>query len=115
MADITAADVTYTIDSRRYVPGLGYSTVVKMAFGDGLLTIPAAGVPLTKEKMGCPNVIKSFKLIESEATGGLVWAYDMSTNKLLQYIGNYDAADGPLITSVTAPAAQEVWAEVDGY
>jgi len=115
MADIAAGNVTYAIQDRGWGT-FGYKNIVKITFGDGALTLAAAGVPLTKGKLGCPNAIKSFKVIESVATSGYVWAYDHSAGVLLGYYGNYDAADGPLILFTgAAPAAQEIWVEVEGF
>ncbi len=95
MADITSADVTYT-----YVQALtpqGYSdsiagtparrtNVVGVAFGDGALTYPAGGIPLTKVGLGMAAQIDLVRVIDtSDASDTAIWTYDRSANTLRGY------------------------------
>lgn len=81
MANIAATDVTHTVLKRRNVNSKKYN-LVRIAFGDGALTYPAGGIPLTKAKMGCPNNIESIRVVD-QGTIGYQWQYDQSTEKLV--------------------------------
>jgi hypothetical protein len=118
MADIAAADVTHTILKQRKMSGnpSRKMNLVRLAFGDGSLTVPAGGIPLSKGKMGCPVVIESLKVVD-QGTSGYVFNYDQSAEKLVVLFADYDAvADGALIqASTVAIAAQTLEVEVIGY
>jgi hypothetical protein len=84
MGNFAASDVTYTINK---VSRDG-SSIVKvqatLAFGDGVLTYAAGGIPLTKGKLGCPNVIYSFNVFGNAAASvGYGFQYDKASEKLL--------------------------------
>lgn len=84
MADIAASDVTYTeiagsvkaspSDPRR-------SAVFTLAFGNGTLTYPSGGVPVTKAKLGCPTNVDEFIVMDIGASGYTV-KYDLTNNKI---------------------------------
>ncbi len=116
MANIAAGDVTYTILKQRLLSNSEKSHLVKLQFGDGALTYPAGGIPLSLAKMGCPTVIDSLK-VTSQGTSGYVFSYDRANNKLVVLYGDNDnASDGPLIeASTVAIAAQTLEVEVVGY
>lgn len=81
MADLAVGDVTYTIlkkriyNSRRHI-------LVQLAFGDGALTYPAGGIPLSKGNLGCPNDVESLVVV-GQGTSGYKFQYIRSTNKLV--------------------------------
>lgn len=84
MADLAAGDVTYTMVSQRKMngsPSRNHNRV-RLAFGDGALTVPAGGIPLTKGKLGCPTDIESL-LVVDQGTSGYIFQYDQSTEKLV--------------------------------
>lgn len=81
MANITAADVTVTSLNKRRVNGRTYHNV-QLAFGDGVLTYPAGGVPIFKASLHCPNVIESLTVYDS-GTSGYRWSYDRTNEKLV--------------------------------
>jgi hypothetical protein len=118
MADIAAGDVTYTIMDRSW-GSFGYRNTVKLTFGDGALYYKTATkVPVTKAKLGLPNAIKSFRILENTIATGYVWDFDTSTELLKGFYGDYDAvADGGLIelADTVQPTAQEVWVVAEGY
>lgn len=119
MAAITASDVTYTFNRSEDAGGEGYKHFMTIAYGDGSLTYAAAGVPLTKASMGCPNAIVNFQIVESNlAVDGYVIDYDKSANTLLLYqtdlSASTDAGLIPVTTSDT-PAATSVEVVVTGY
>jgi len=110
MADLVAADVTYVVNSREFVPGRGYINEVSVTFGDGADTVPTAGVPLTKASMGCPNVItKAWVEEHSAITDAFFYDYDVSANTLLAL--NQALA----VLTTETPAATTVRMVVEGY
>lgn len=82
MADLAAGDVTYTILNTRTLADSRKFNRVRLAFGDGALTVPANGIPLTKAKMGCPVVIESMTIVD-QGTSGYKFQYDQSAEKLV--------------------------------
>jgi hypothetical protein len=125
MADIAAANVTYTEDvSSRQIECLKRkrSFVFTVAFGDGALTYPAGGVPLTKAKLGCPTVLDELVLLDPASASGYVWKWDRTNNKLRGYQQTDPAAAGganiPLVeltAATTAPAAQSLKVKAVGW
>lgn len=86
MAAIVAANVSYSFDLKN-ASKLGRAGKLlrgTISFGDGSLTYPSGGVPLTKGKLGCPQVIKSVKILEDNASG-YVYQFDVSTSKLRMF------------------------------
>lgn len=84
MADIAAGDVTYVLQSEQRVNSY-YNAVFKLTFGNGALTYPALGIPLTAGKLGCPVVIKSLKIFDNSDGDGLLYKYDFEGNKIRIY------------------------------
>lgn len=86
MANIVAANVSYSFDikDKSFVGKHGFRSLGTITFGDGSLTYPAAGIPLTKGKLGCPRVLKNLKVIGSSASGYQI-EFD-STNVALRLI-----------------------------
>lgn len=82
MADLAAGDVTYTIQNMRTLGNSRKSVRASLAFGDGALTVPANGIPISKAKLGCPNVIESM-IVCDQGTSGYVFQYDQSAEKLV--------------------------------
>lgn len=86
MADIAASDLTYTEIKRRVIaPSQERMNTMEVAFGDGTLTYPSGGVPLTKAKLGLPTVIQSLNIDDPEAANGLIYKYDSANEKLRIY------------------------------
>lgn len=81
MANIAASDITVTFLDKRRHDGRSYFNV-QLAFGDGALTYPAGGVPITIGKLGCPNVIESLTVYD-KGTSGYAWTYDRTNLKLV--------------------------------
>lgn len=81
MANLAATDITVTILDKRRVNGRSFFNV-QLAFGDGALTYPSGGVPITKAKFGCPNVIESL-IIYDAGTSGYKWSFDKTNSKLV--------------------------------
>lgn len=82
MANIAAANVTYTMLNQRRLGDCRNLNRVRLAFGDGALTYPANGIPLTKGKLGCPTVIESMVIVD-KGNSGYIFQYDQSAEKLI--------------------------------
>lgn len=119
MADIAAADVVYTISSTKKSETGEKSNLVSVAFGNGVLTYPSGGIPLTKASLGCPNNIRLANLINADSSNGFVYKYDLANNKVRIYQGDNDnAADAALIELVATtatPAAATLVIEAIGW
>ena len=90
MADLAAADFTYSISEERMDGNSYVKRIVDISFGDGSSTMPAAGLPLTKAKMGFPVHIQSLKVLEgivnvSSSLVPMSFDYDASAEKILMY------------------------------
>lgn len=82
MADIAVGDVTHLVLKQRKMADSRNSNLVRLSFGDGALTYPAGGIPLSKAKMGCPVVIESMVIVDQGASG-YKFQYDQSAEKLI--------------------------------
>lgn len=124
MAAIASTDLTYTIESKEFLgPKSGFRVIGSISFGNGSLTYPSGGVPLTKAKMGLPRVIKSISIMETNAVGYFI-EFDKSAEKLrLLQVPEIDADPAAVIatqpldeaTTSEAPAAMVVQFEATGY
>lgn len=118
MADIAASNVTHTFNPRDkiFLGKRGYSARGTLAFGDGALTVPSAGIPLTKGKMGLPRRVSKLIVIESN-NSGYRFEYDVSAEKL--FVQTYDvaaASNAKVANAFTgAIAATTLEVEVEGY
>lgn len=81
MADIAAGDVTYTVLKRRVYNSRKHN-LVRLAFGNSTLTVPANGIPISIGKLGCPNDVESLVVVD-QGTSGYVFQYDQSAKKLV--------------------------------
>lgn len=120
MADIAAANVTYTLNSQDYVKGLGYVNRMTIAFGNGSLTYPSGGIPLTLASLELPaGELKEFRIEEDAAGNGLIYKYDKSALKIRIYEADTTGdADKPLVeldAASDAPAAVSLEVVVVGY
>lgn len=83
MADIANTDVTYSFiqKDKMFLGRRGYSARGTISFGNGTLTYPSGGIPLIKGKIGLPRVLRSIKILESNAKG-YQFEYDVSAEKI---------------------------------
>jgi len=84
MADLASTDITITILNNDLTGGNAPKrrVVATLAFGDSSLTYPVGGVPINKDKLGCPNIIESLKVFD-QGTSSYVWTYDRTNQKLV--------------------------------
>jgi hypothetical protein len=108
MAALVAANVTVVV-TKRWWEGLALHAIGTIAFGDGALTYPTAGVPLpAKEKFGFSRSIDSLAITGQNArTVSYLPAWVKATNALQLFEEEASAAGGPLLEADTseAPAA----------
>lgn len=120
MADIAASDLTYTLQPGSHQNGGSQNVrIYTVAFGDGTLTYPSGGVPITKGDIGCPTDIQAAKIMDDSDGDGLVYKYDLANDKIRIYTADYDAtADGALIeltAGTSAVAAATLYIEFTGW
>lgn len=127
MADILAANVTYTETAgtvARGVPRKGSSRQIDLSFGDGALTYNSAtNIPLTKASLGCPTEVQVLKVLSrttSAAGTNYVWEWDKSavSPTLVGYEVRTAQVGPESLTEIangTAIAAQVIRCEVVGY
>lgn len=85
MADIAASDVTYTLIKKTVEDSSMRDFVMTVAFGDGALTYPSGGIPLTAGKLGCPNQVLSLVIFSPASSNGYTYKYDAANNKIRIY------------------------------
>lgn len=85
MADIAAGDVTYTLTKQRKEESGNKIINFTLAFGNGALTYPAGGVPLTGANLGCPNDLVSLKIIDEGNANGFSYKFDLANKKIRIY------------------------------
>jgi hypothetical protein len=87
MADIAASDLTYTVQKTSKMEDGRRRTNMKIAFGNGSLTYPSGGIPLSSlSSHGFPNVVAEVLLMDANDASGINWKYDYENNKLRGYI-----------------------------
>lgn len=121
MAAIAAGDVSYSIPARGMevcAESSKRQVFASVTFGDGALTYPAGGIPLTKAKLGLPNQLESLLFVDSGSANGYVYKFDQANAKIRIYQGDNDnVADAPLIElgGSAAPAAVTLKVQARGY
>ena len=121
MADVAASDVSYTLQggTAKRDAGHHYHATFLVEFGDGALTYPSGGIPLTRANLGCPNHVEEFMLQDPESGDGLVYKYDYANETVRIYEANYaGSSDGPLVELDAASdtiAATDLYVKVVGW
>lgn len=120
MADIASTDVVYTIQSQEVMaPAPTKRVQATLVFGNGTLTYPTGGVPVSKGSLGFPSVISTLSFIDAASGNGFVYKYDLANAKIRIYQGDNDAvADGALVELAggsATPAAATLKVLATGY
>jgi hypothetical protein len=125
MADIAAGDVTYTerAGTKLRVAGTRVLTrnTVRAQFGDGALTYPTGGVPLTLGKLGLTTEVQGVEVHINAASAGQplwVWNGSRTAPKLVGYeVNAAGAGDEGLLQLDNADtiAAQDLELVVVGF
>lgn len=82
MTDLAVGDITYTMQNQRKMSDSRSLNRVKLAFGDGALTYPAGGIPLSIGKLGCPTIVESL-VVYDQGTSGYKFSFDQANSKLV--------------------------------
>jgi hypothetical protein len=86
MTDLAATDLTYSgfgKDKSTFLgPNKGWLRRGTISFGDGALTYPSGGIPLTKAKLGCPHALVDVIFIETSTNPGNHYEFDRSAGKI---------------------------------
>ena len=88
MSALGASDVAYTLQEGTQFACPSdphYRAVFKLVFGDGSLTYPSGGVPLTKAKLGCSVRIVSLQILDNGSGDGYDYKYDYANDKIRIY------------------------------
>lgn len=114
MAQITTADVTYSLISASRNAGPS-DPMRKAAYaitfgGTGNTNYPLGGVPLSPGKLGCPATIQEFLLMDEGSTVGYVAKYDFTAMTIRLYWSNQGTVTAtlPLIELTTAATISSV-------
>lgn len=110
MADIVSTDLTVTQVSSVIV-GRTRRNELTLVFGNGTLTYPANGIPLTLAQLGLKRDIKALHIVDPSNADGYVYKWDKSNNKIRVYTqGVVVGAAGAVTTDdfpVTASAGTD--------
>jgi hypothetical protein len=106
MSALVAGSVTYTLQNNAVKDESGRrKQLVKIAFGDGALTYPTGGVPLSNlANQGWPNLIESL-VISDAGSSGYVPRYDATNNKLMLFVSASHTHDLLLKNAAVADGA----------
>ncbi len=83
MADIAVTDITATKVGKTEIGKTVKTHVMDLAFGDGALTYPTGGVPLSVAKLGLAREVHSVQI--AGAPDGFVYKWDQVNNKIQIY------------------------------
>lgn len=108
MSAIAASNVAFTLQGPKLGKGddSKRNGVFKIVFGDGTLTYPSGGIPLSGlSAQGFPNVVGEVDIQDASNADGYIYKYDAVNNKIRIYyplashthslfLNNGDVADG---------------------
>lgn len=119
MAAIAASNVSYTQVGKGAVTDDGKKVkIFTVAFGNGSLTYPATGIPLSSlTAQGFPNSIDKVDMFSDSAGDGYLYKYDATNNSIRIYRSPAVAGLAPLteVTTAFTPAATSMKMEVVGF
>lgn len=111
MAAFAVGDVTYTMLNKRRLGDSRNMNRVRLVFGASTETYETNGIPLSKGKMGCPNIIESLVVVDKGASG-YSFMYDQSAEKLIVFVAPAQTHTHDLFLrdNVTGAETNEVYA-----
>jgi hypothetical protein len=106
MADIAATDVVYAV--LPYPKGSlledrppRYINLVSVSFGNGVLTVPTNGIPLSGFGLGMPeDIVEYVIVVDSTGAGSIYFTYDSTNNSLKSADAGFDAGSAPAATTL---------------
>lgn len=108
MPAIAATDVSYSALKVKKLEDGRKLVQATISFGDGVLTYPAGGIPLTGAKLACP--VSTDSLLYDDAANGNTNAFkhDLANNKIRIYVetaGTYAEMSGAVPALVVKAVA----------
>lgn len=85
MADIAVTDVVATKIGKSEIGHVSKSHVMDLVFGDGSLTYPTGGVPLSVSLLGMKRNVDAVMICDASHGDGFVYKWDKTNNKILIY------------------------------
>lgn len=85
MAAIAVTDVTATLVGKTEIGKVSKTHVMDLTFGDGSLTYPTGGVPLSVSKLGMKREVDAVTIVDPSSADGFVYKWDKANNKILIY------------------------------
>lgn len=85
MAAIAVTDVVATKVGKTEIGKVSKTHVMDLAFGNGSLTYPTGGVPLSVSKLGMAREIHSVQIADESSGDGFQYKWDRVNNKILIY------------------------------
>lgn len=115
MAAISAANVSYVIAKKSVDDQSNTVVDATVSFGNGVLTYPANGIPLTPGNLACPNVIDAL-MIEGAQGAAFSYQYD-PVHQSVRIFQTGAALSGPLaeLTGAATPAATTLNIRASGH
>ena len=104
MSALVAGSVTYSLQKARKLSDSRNLNLVKLTFGDGSLTYPTGGIPLTIAKLGCPTTVESLMIVD-KGTSGYDFKYDATNKKLVMFQNAAHAHDILALGGLTSSEA----------
>lgn len=83
MPAIAVANVTATMVGKSEIGKVSKSRVMDLAFGDGALTYPTGGIPLSTSLLGMKRDVDAVQICDASAADGFVYKWDKTNNKIL--------------------------------
>lgn len=118
MAAIAAGNVSYTFLQQKKAADAERLNLIQVGFGNGTLTYPSGGIPLTGASMGLPNYVRSVDLVDPSNSDGYVYKWSQSANTIRIYQSGVESASAlPLaeIATSVAPAATTLVVSAQGW
>lgn len=81
MADIAATDITVTVEKLTKLESSEKCNYLTLAFGNGVLTYGAGGVPVTPAQLGMSTFIRSLVVFDN-GISAYSWSFDKTNKKL---------------------------------
>ena len=85
MPAIAVTNVTATMVGKSEIGKVSRSHVMDLAFGDGALTYPTGGIPLSTSLLGMKREVQAVQIVDESSADGFTYKWDRVNNKILIY------------------------------
>ena len=113
-----AVTTTVTMDVRHKAQTDKYFSMSgTVAFGNGSLTYPTGGVPVTLAQLGFRNTCRGVYFCDDSSADGYVYKFDLATLTIRIYETDSASPPAPLVEMTTSytPLATTLKFEAEGY